>query len=444
MMQRFTAILSIYLFVLSTGHAAEPATKLKPLFRDFIGINGHTVSFKPELYTPVCRLVRDYHPLDWDTGPDSDYQLDFPFARNRVNWETVYGSWQKHGFRTDACIMLETFPAESWKDLSRDAHRYGKLFAEQFGPSAKRPLVEAVEIGNEPGKYSDDVYRVAFQSMASGLRAGDPKLRIATCNVNVGNSGDYHKSVTCVQGLESSYDILNVHTYAMLKQWPTWKRSYPEDPNLPAFTRDVDELIQWRDQHAPGKEVWLTEFGWDSSTKKPANTGDFTQWQGNSDIEQAQWLVRSFFLFATRDIERAYIYFFNDDDNPQLHGSSGLTRGYRPKPSYHAVSHLYRTLGDYRFSRVVHSVVGEACVNEFTHESKPNDVIWAAWSPTGNGQQSALQLPIVAGAIVRAEQMPLSSAPPEQVKVLIENGKLQLVVSESPTYLFWQKTLIDP
>jgi hypothetical protein len=35
--------------------------KSKPLFRDFIGLNVHTVQFKSELYKPVTRLLRDYH-----------------------------------------------------------------------------------------------------------------------------------------------------------------------------------------------------------------------------------------------------------------------------------------------------------------------------------------------------------------------------------------------
>ena len=443
-MRLCAAIHSILLLIALTldvvVYADQPTAHLKPLFRDFIGINGHTVSFKPDLYAPVCRLVRDYHPLDWDTGPDSDYKLDFPFARNRVSWEQVYGSWRKAGFITDACIMFETIPADKWKDLNRDSRRYGKLFAESFGPSAKLPLVDSVEIGNEPGKYDDETYRAVFENMASGLRAGDPKLRIATCNLNVGNSGDYHKSVNCVAGLEPLYDILNVHTYAMLEQWPTWKRSYPEDPNLPAFTRDVDELIKWRDEHAPGKEVWLTEFGWDCSTKTPPPTGDFAKWQGNSDVQQAQWLVRSFFLFATRDVERAYIYFFNDDDAPQLHGSSGLTRGFQPKPSYFAVSHLYRTLGDYRFSRAVQDAVGEVCVYEFTHESKLSDIVWVAWSPTGNGQKTTLQLPLNDLQPIKADQMPLGPEPAVSAKIPVVNGKLEIEISETPTYMFLQRT----
>jgi hypothetical protein len=37
---------------------------LKPLFKDFVGINGH-FTFKPELYRQASRLARNYHELNW-------------------------------------------------------------------------------------------------------------------------------------------------------------------------------------------------------------------------------------------------------------------------------------------------------------------------------------------------------------------------------------------
>ena len=46
----------VLLFRGATGLVAE---ETRPLLRDFIGLNGHTVQFKPELYQPACRLVRD-------------------------------------------------------------------------------------------------------------------------------------------------------------------------------------------------------------------------------------------------------------------------------------------------------------------------------------------------------------------------------------------------
>ena len=38
----------------------------------------------------------------------------------------------------------------------------------------------------------------------------------------------FEKPVACVKGLESLYDVVNIHTYAVAEGWPTWRRSYPE------------------------------------------------------------------------------------------------------------------------------------------------------------------------------------------------------------------------
>ncbi len=38
-------------------------------------------------------------------------------------------------------------------------------------------------------------------------------------------------------------------------------------------------------------------------------------WQGVTDLQQAQYLVRSFLAFAGRDVQRAYIYFYDDRED---------------------------------------------------------------------------------------------------------------------------------
>ena len=43
---------------LAVNGAAEP--RLNPLFRDFMGVNGHTIQFRPKLYLPVATWARDY------------------------------------------------------------------------------------------------------------------------------------------------------------------------------------------------------------------------------------------------------------------------------------------------------------------------------------------------------------------------------------------------
>ena len=403
-----------------------------PLFRNFMGLNGHTVQFRPGLYRPTAGLVRDYHPVEWDLGHDSDYEPPFPFARNRVDWSQVYSSWRKEGWQTDACLMFETLPRPEWKDLASDTRKYAERFARAFGPS-KGGLVDTAEIGNEPGKFSDAEYRVVFENMARGLKAGDPRLRIATCALTTGKSHEYAKSVECIEGLENLCDVLNIHTYAQLEGWPTWRRSFPEDPQLKDYLPDVRGLCDWRDRHAPGKQVWITEFGYDASSRKPNPDTEFKRWSGVTEIQQAQWIVRSWLIFAAMPVERAYLFFFNDDDAPQVHGSSGLTRRFEPKPSFFAVAHLQKTLGDYRFSRRVLERQDESLIYEFAHESDSARRIWVAWCPTGEGRTTSLQLPSFEGEIEKTERMPLKSgeALPEKIG---EDRRVQL--TESPLYLF--------
>lgn len=409
----------------------------RPLMRDFIGLNGHTVQFKPELYRPVCGLVRDYHPVEWDLGTNCAVLPEFPFAKNRVDWSKVYGSWRAMKWNIDACLMFESVKQTDWTDIEADARRYGKAFAQEFGPSGTRKLVDSVEIGNEPGKWSDADYTRIFRAMAEGVRAGDPKLKIATCNLTTGQSGDYEKSVECVAKFPKLFDVLNIHTYAQLEGWPTWRRSFPEDPKLPKYLQDVDALCRWRDTYAPGKPVWITEFGYDSSTKPAEPTGDFAKWIGVNDTQQARWLVRSLLLFSAMPVERAYIYFFNDEDKPGLHASAGVTRYFQPKPSFHALAHLQRVLGEYRFQKIVTNEPGQLRVQEYRNDSKKT--IWVAWSPTGAERSFTATLDQVPGKLVDAQRTPLTAEPAVRPSVAQDKpGQINVQVDESPLYLIFE------
>lgn len=427
------------LVVLLSAFSCFAAERERPLMRDFIGLNGHTVQFKPGLYEPVARLVRDYHPVSWDLGTNTAELPQWPFAKNRVDWNRVYGSWREKNFIIDVSLMFESIKRTNWVDVERDARRYGEAFAREFGPSGKRKLVEAVEIGNEPGDWNDADYTRMFQALAGGLRAGDAKLKIATCNITTGKSGQYEKSVTCIANSPELFDVLNVHSYAQLENWPTWRRSFPEDERLAKYLPDIDALCRWRDTNAPGKEIWLTEFGYDSSTKPAEKTGTFAKWVGVTDEQQAQWLVRSLLVFSAMPIDRAYIYFFNDDDKPSLHASAGITRKFQPKPSFHALAHLQRALGEYRFSRVVKNSVGTIRVHEYQHATVAAKRVWVAWKPAGDNKPTTQTLTGLPGRVVRAEQMPLTESTVPAKFDQPAADAVSVSLTGSPVFLFLEQ-----
>ncbi len=403
---------------------------------EFIGLNVHTVQFKPDLYKPICRRLRDYHPIAWDLQPDPAHPSAFPLAANGVDWGGLYGSWLRVGYDIDACLIFDDVPPTLWKDPQHDAQVYGEAFARFFGPSGKK-LVSSIEVGNEPSKYNESQYRAIFQGMAAGIRKGDPKLMIATCAVLIGKPDEWSKPMSAVAGLESLYDVLNVHSYAFKDGWPTWHRSFPEDASIP-YLKQVEAVIRWRDEHAAGKRVWLTEFGYDSASKPPAPDGPWAKWVGMTDAEQARYIVRSYLLFSAMDLNRAYLYFFNDKDEAQLHGASGITRNFAPKPSFYAVAHLDKSLGEYRFSRALVRRDGDLYCFEYVHADRPQERVMVAWVPTGDTKAKLKNLPLAAGSVkpYRAERMPQDRGGPATVTWKAVEDHVEIEVGGEPVFLW--------
>jgi hypothetical protein len=415
--------------------AQAAAAAQRPAMRDFMGLNVHTVQFKPDLYKPVCRLLRDYHPLEWDVGDDTSRPTTFPLAVNRVDWSQLYGQWTKAGYEVDACVMFDKLKPDHWKNTASDARAYGEAAARYFGRSGDHPWISSVEIGNEPSDYSDRQYRTVFEGMARGLRAGDPKLKIVTCAMAAGKADQWSKPMSAIDGLGDLYDVLNIHSYPFKDAWPTWRRSYPEDSRIP-FLKSIQELMAWRDAHARGKQVWLTEFGYDSASKPRAKTGPWSQWVGVSDAEQARYIVRSFLVLSDMDIDRAYLYFFNDQDEPQLHGASGITRNFKPKPSFYAMAFLYHTLGDYHFVRAVVKTPDDLFCFKYRKAASP-ERIYVAWSPTGSGRSVRKTIPLEpSAAVYRAEQLATSPGSAGRVEWKAVPTGVELEVTETPVFLW--------
>jgi hypothetical protein len=401
-------LLTTLLVAIGTSIFAQSPTR--PLFREFVGLCGHTVQFKPELYQPVCRVVRDYHPVKWDLAKDTSVMPEWPFAKNRVSWEKVYRSWHDKGLSISVCFQFDDMKAEDWKDIERDARAYAKGFAEHFGPGGKYPFVDTVEVGNEPGHIDDILYLRVFTAMAAGLREGNPKLKIATCNTEAGGSDRYWKGADIFTPYLPQIDVLRIHRYAIKEGWPTWKRSYPEDSTVPYLSK-IQDMIDWRDKHAQGREMWVSEFGWDCSTQKPDPKGDMAKFITCTDGEQAMWLVRSYFLFAEMGIDKAFVYFFNDEDKPAFHACSGITRNFQPKPSYHAIAWMLKHLADYRFSKAILKSEKEGYLFEFTPEKPGGPKILAAWHAT----RENVTLDLKGSSFSRAERMPLTGSPADDI-----------------------------
>ena len=141
-------------------------------------------------------------------------------------------------------------------------------------------------------------------------------------------------------------------------------------------------------------------------------------------------------------VERAYIYFFNDNDKPSLHASAGVTRNFQPKPSFHALAHLQRALGEYRFHNVITNVTGGVRVQEYRHGTDAHKLIWVAWSQTGEGKPGVVRFRELPGKLTDVQRMPLTTNAETFAQapvVFAATGEYRVQATESPLYIFLEK-----
>jgi serine/threonine-protein kinase ATR len=430
------------------GAAEPPAVSApKPLLRDFMGINFHTFQVPDAgLYGQACHLARDYHPYPWDVDAQPGADPAFPLTREGIrdhkpiDWLEIYGAWRAGGITSiDACITATDWTRDhaGFTDMPADLERYGKAFAGFFGPSGAHHLVDAVEVENEPGAWSEADYVTLFKAMASGLRAGDPKLTIATCTMSAEKPDQWEKPIQSLDGLEALYDVINMHTYSFKAGWPSFERTNPEAPGI-RYLATVEAMIAYRAAHPAmhGKKLWVTEFGYDAASAAALTTAD-PKWVSSTELQQAQWLVRSYLVFAAMEVDRAYLYFFDDGDGNSFHGASGLTRKGVPKPGYYAVRHLQAALGGYRFRRVVARQAGEVYAYEFASDA--GETAWAVWSPTSGQADAERTLPGAPRKPQRAERLAIADGKPAAVPCAFAARTLTLTVGETPVFVFFGK-----
>jgi len=96
--------------------------------------------------------------------------------------------------------------------------------------------------------------------------------------------------------------------------------------------------------------------------------------------------------FSAMPVERAFIYFFDDNDKPASTRVPASRETFQPKPSFHALSHLQRVLGDYRFHHTVTNVPGDLAFRSNHSGGAAEEVLSGRLVANGRGKNSQCKL----------------------------------------------------
>ena len=334
-----------------------------------------------------------------------------------------------------------------------------------------------IELGNEPdGEWNGvDNYLSAYQlaaltsagfdghcstipTVANGYHLGaknaDPNMKVAMAGIADIKTGYIMAMLHWMKANradgEIALDAFNVHKY--LGKEITLdngaKVSVGISPEEGDIVGQLSTLIALRDKYYIEREVWLSEFGWETNQSYGTEYSAHAYGEYTGRQVQAMWLTRTYLLLSAIGVDKATMFMCEDtgtveDEAVGKFATSGVI-GFMydrygnivefKKDSYYYLYTLKNTLGEYAFERKIEAYDQNVMIYEYkTSNSK---CAYALWCPTSDGTRyegyklridgkSADLITAVYGDIdgVRTELVP------------DELGYVTVNVSENPVYV---------
>lgn len=357
---RIKAIILITFLILpmlfSYHITAEPNPEPEQKMNDFLGVNV-VVLDKPEDVDEFAGWVRDYNHWGWFEPENNQY--NFNNVIGQYDFDEYYQKYKSLGIKV--LMTLQTIPRwispspdqddydryaprgqsdglkpEDYKEAAefyyQVAARYGSQKHEEkklltTDKKSGLKLIDAIEVMNEADYNNENFPLEQYAMMLNavydgnqgqlgdnyGIKNADPDLPVSITGAAHGL--DTIKAITKAAG-RAPYDIINVHYYCTMMD----KRRYIRvgiPPEWSGLEEDLKEVVEWRNKEFPGKEIWLTEIGWDTNTE--------TNNRAVPEQEAADYLIRSFIIAKSAEVDKIFWYFFKDLGEAEgLYAASGL------------------------------------------------------------------------------------------------------------------------
>ncbi|MDB5258282.1 MAG: hypothetical protein JWM14_2977 [Chitinophagaceae bacterium] len=236
-------------------------------------------------------------------------------------------------------------------------------------------LLEYIEVWNEPDKtwkgpkaYFSPYEFAAMMSAAYDGHCGTlgPNVGIKTANpdMKVVMGGLARLSIDYIQAMDLWFkqyrkdgkfasDVMNFHHYSnSVDIQSTATNAIGISPEADKLDEKLETVKRFVNTYFPGKEVWLSEYGYDtnnSTQRVPTTETLLTQ-----EDAQAAWLIRSMLMIMKSNIDKAFLYSVTDTGTSPngLYSRSGVvghsSENYSKKLSWYSLQRLRETVEDFK------------------------------------------------------------------------------------------------
>ena len=284
----------------------------------------------------------------------------------------------------------------------------------------------------------------------AGVKSADPNMQVVMGGLS---SGDVNYVIRMIEWCKKNrgvkadgsvnlcFDIINYHLYSNDFNPSTGTSTIGQAPELSKSAALADAFVAMSKKYANGMDVWITEAGYDVNQKSPTRAYPIDK--KSALITQADWMLRSTFLYIRHGLKRSFFYMLDDVNinDPTQYSSSGFVTETSGKPLRRPVANYFyetkKLMGDFHFVKTISS---DPMVDVYSLGSR---TIYVLFVPSDKGTTKSYQLDLgnatsakvytlVSGENATAETMPKEMAVQTMQTV---NGKLTMTVSETPVFV---------
>ncbi|HEY0244862.1 MAG TPA: hypothetical protein VGC01_04810 [Mucilaginibacter sp.] len=263
----------------------------------------------------------------------------------------------------------------------------------------------------------------SMQVVMSGLSNPDPGFVISMiewCEKNRGYKAD--------GSVNLCFDVINYHSYnndGMFGHDYTVGRA----PELSSAAKIADDFVAMSAKYAKGMDVWITEAGYDINPQSKQKAIAI----GNKPalITQADWMLRSAFLYARHGLKKAFFYMLDDVDKKSAtsYASSGFVDGNKKRPVADYFLQVKKLLGEYAYQQTLSA---DPIVDVYSAKDKR---VYVLYVPDEVGRKATYELDLHGDASAKVYYLVPGADNMKQEIIPVKNGKIKLEITETPIFV---------
>jgi hypothetical protein len=396
-----------------------------------------------DVLTPFS-MVREYNYWSWyeakqgvnafEPSAETSAKLDTHFAELKANnitplfcmnqsppWLNTYAGFEADDRPADTATAQSDDPA-SYSYFARFmfqvAARYGRVAIADSRltvdaantPKSGLNLLDYISPWNEPDKWwkaaRGNIKAAEYAAILSavwdghegkipgdvGIKKADPSMKVVLGGLTdlrqdyINDMNNWFKANR--KDKKFCADVIDVHRYSgnygQNLFSPTAKGISPEADNLRAR---VKSFVDFSHLLLPNKQVWMTEYGYDTGTNSPQRASAYGGY--SADEVQAMWNIRSFLEILAGGMDKAFVFTIYDESNDQfgIFQTSGVVRS--------RADGLTKKVAWTKFAEIATKLKGLTFKGDQSKQANVRNYLFAnadasksvvlMWSPTENG-----------------------------------------------------------